>query len=177
MPSPKSLLKQESPTQVSKFLLSFGAMASHVDRGREVVVASKGFKRLKKEVASKRFKRLMSSSAQKAPPSRRFGAKVMEKHGLKWFNAQKEAKYAPKNWIDESRLALEFPTIHGTVRELGLGSFNAFLGTPVVDPEMYFMLLEKPPYHVIRHTFCGENSAAQWERGKSALIRHSHSPT
>ncbi|MCD7469290.1 hypothetical protein HAX54_008221, partial [Datura stramonium] len=33
------------------------------------------------------------------------------------INAQKEAKYAPKNWIDEGHLALEYPTI----LELGLG--------------------------------------------------------
>ncbi|MCD7467343.1 hypothetical protein HAX54_004747, partial [Datura stramonium] len=42
-------------------------------------------------------------------------------HGLKWFNAQKEAKYALESWIDKGRLALEFSTIHDTVRELGLG--------------------------------------------------------
>ncbi|MCD9642685.1 hypothetical protein HAX54_029592 [Datura stramonium] len=57
-----------------------GSMASHIDKVKEVAVASKGFKRLKKGVAS-------SSSSQKAPPSRRFGAKAVEEHGLKWFNA------------------------------------------------------------------------------------------
>ncbi|MCD7462324.1 hypothetical protein HAX54_048256, partial [Datura stramonium] len=33
----------------------------------------------------------------------------------------KEAKHAPKNWIDEGRLALEFPTIREKLRELGVG--------------------------------------------------------
>ncbi|MCD7460655.1 hypothetical protein HAX54_044068 [Datura stramonium] len=73
----------------------YGAMTSALrqfisDKGKEVAIASKGFKRLRKGVAS-------SSSAQKAPHVRRFGAKAAEEHGLKWFNAQKEAKYAPKN--------------------------------------------------------------------------------
>ncbi|MCE3215042.1 hypothetical protein HAX54_000601 [Datura stramonium] len=79
---------------------------------------------------------------------RRFGAKAVEEHGLKWFNAQMEAKDAPENWNDEGLFALEFPTIRGTVRELG--SFNAFLGTPVVDPMMYLIFLEKPPHRDIR---------------------------
>ncbi|MCE3050419.1 hypothetical protein HAX54_047158, partial [Datura stramonium] len=50
-----------------------------------------------------------------------FGAKVVEEHGLNWFNAQKEAKYAPENYIDEGRLALEFLTIRNTIHELALG--------------------------------------------------------
>ncbi|MCE3215842.1 hypothetical protein HAX54_003734, partial [Datura stramonium] len=40
---------------------------------------------------------------------------------IKWFNAQKEEKYAPKNCIDEGRLALECPTIRDSISELGLG--------------------------------------------------------
>ncbi|MCD7459492.1 hypothetical protein HAX54_041037, partial [Datura stramonium] len=61
------------------------------------------------------------SSAAKAPPTKRFGAKAVEEHGLKWFNAQKVANYAPKNWIDEGCLALEYPTIRDTINESGLG--------------------------------------------------------
>ncbi|MCD9646708.1 hypothetical protein HAX54_036766 [Datura stramonium] len=30
--------------------------------------------------------------------------------------------------------------------------------TPMVNPEMYFMMLEKPPYHDIHDTLCGEHS-------------------
>ncbi|MCD7457476.1 hypothetical protein HAX54_035162 [Datura stramonium] len=41
------------------------------------------------------------------------------------FNTQKEAKYAHENWIDEGRLALEFPAIRDKIHELGAGSiFN-----------------------------------------------------
>ncbi|MCD7456324.1 hypothetical protein HAX54_031277 [Datura stramonium] len=52
---------------------------------------------------------------------RRFGAKMVESHGLTWFNTQKEAKYALENWMDENRLALEFPAIRNRIRELGVG--------------------------------------------------------
>ncbi|MCD7445833.1 hypothetical protein HAX54_000072, partial [Datura stramonium] len=62
-----------------------------------------------------------SSSVPRAPPARRFRVKAVEEHGLKWFNAQKEDKYALENWIDEGRLALELPTIRDTFCELGLG--------------------------------------------------------
>ncbi|MCD9639828.1 hypothetical protein HAX54_024572, partial [Datura stramonium] len=53
--------------------------------------------------------------------------KVVDEHGFKLFNAQKESKYAPENWIAEACLALEFSTIRETVRELGLG--YVFFGT------------------------------------------------
>ncbi|MCD7451902.1 hypothetical protein HAX54_013981, partial [Datura stramonium] len=33
----------------------------------------------------------------------------------------KEAKYAPRNWIDEGCLELEFPTIRDKLCELGVG--------------------------------------------------------
>ncbi|MCE2055414.1 hypothetical protein HAX54_042540, partial [Datura stramonium] len=88
-------------------------MASGADKGKEVSVARKGFKRLMEGVS-------LSSSTQKAPPARSFGAKAVEEHGIKCFNTQKEAKYALENWIDKGRLALEFRTIWDTIR-LGLG--------------------------------------------------------
>ncbi|MCD7459267.1 hypothetical protein HAX54_040504 [Datura stramonium] len=62
-----------------------------------------------------------SSLTAKGTLARRFRAKVVESHGLKWFQAQKEAKYASENWIDESLLTLEFPTICDKIHELGLG--------------------------------------------------------
>ncbi|MCD9637559.1 hypothetical protein HAX54_020926 [Datura stramonium] len=82
---------------------------------KEVIVAEKSRKRgrLRKMEAS--------SSALKAGLARRFRAKAVEPHGLTWFNTQKEAKYSPKNWIDEGRLALKFPAIREKIRELGAG--------------------------------------------------------
>ncbi|MCD9644495.1 hypothetical protein HAX54_032720, partial [Datura stramonium] len=50
-----------------------------------------------------------------------FGAQVVETHGLTWFKTQKEAKYSPKNLIDEGFLTLEFPAIRYKLRELGVG--------------------------------------------------------
>ncbi|MCD7464282.1 hypothetical protein HAX54_052440, partial [Datura stramonium] len=58
---------------------------------------------------------------KRPPRAWRFVAKVVKEHELKWFNAQKEAKYTPENWIDEGCLALEFPIFHDTIRDLGLG--------------------------------------------------------
>ncbi|MCD9645302.1 hypothetical protein HAX54_034137 [Datura stramonium] len=67
-----------------------------------------------------------SSSASKAGPSRRFRVKAVEPHGLAWFNTQKDVKYAPKNWIDEGRLALEFLTIRDKICswELAISSMS-----------------------------------------------------
>ncbi|MCE2055239.1 hypothetical protein HAX54_042264, partial [Datura stramonium] len=90
-------------------------MASRANNGKEVVVSDKGLKGLRKGTKGSK------SSTIKSPPARRFRANALEEHGLKWFNAEKEAKYAQENWIDEGRLALEFPTICNTVSEMGLG--------------------------------------------------------
>ncbi|MCD9645870.1 hypothetical protein HAX54_035180 [Datura stramonium] len=68
-----------------------GTMASHVDKGKEVEVSNQGLKRLRKGTKGS------TSLATKAPNARRFGATAMEPHGLKWFNAKKEAKYALRN--------------------------------------------------------------------------------
>ncbi|MCE3215868.1 hypothetical protein HAX54_003853, partial [Datura stramonium] len=84
-------------------------------KGKEVFVAYPSVKRTRKGKTG------ASSSASKAGPTRKFGAKTVETHGLTWFNTQKEVKYAPKNWIDEGHLALEFLAIRDKIRELGAG--------------------------------------------------------
>ncbi|MCE3050682.1 hypothetical protein HAX54_047882, partial [Datura stramonium] len=70
----------------------------------EIEVTGKGLKWLQKGIKG-------SSSSAKGAPARRFGERAMEPHGLSWFNIKKDVKYAPEDWIDEVRLALEFPTI------------------------------------------------------------------
>ncbi|MCD7453976.1 hypothetical protein HAX54_022894, partial [Datura stramonium] len=60
-------------------------MSSQDDKGKEVVVVDKGLKWLGKGTKGS------NSSAVKAPHVRRFKAKVIEDHVIKWFNAQKEA--------------------------------------------------------------------------------------
>ncbi|MCD7466150.1 hypothetical protein HAX54_002574 [Datura stramonium] len=121
-------------------------MTSRVDKGKEVAVSSKGLKPLRKGVAS-------SLSVQKVPPARRFGVKAMEEHGLKWFNAYKEEKCAPENWIEEGRLVLDFPTIRDTIQELGRG------------------------YVFAEQEECNLTLLPGGQEVKMALIRHSHSLT
>ncbi|MCD7448413.1 hypothetical protein HAX54_041904, partial [Datura stramonium] len=84
-----------------------------VSKGKQVVVADPSIKRARKG------KTEASSSASKASPARRFGAKAVEPHGLTWFSTQKEVKYSPKNWIDKGRLEPEFLAIQDKIRELG----------------------------------------------------------
>ncbi|MCD7472918.1 hypothetical protein HAX54_014349, partial [Datura stramonium] len=76
---------------------------------KEVVIANPSLKSLRKGPKGS------SSSAAKAGPARIFGAKVVEPHGLTWFNTKKEANYAPENWIDEGYLVLQFPTIRDKI--------------------------------------------------------------
>ncbi|MCE3050482.1 hypothetical protein HAX54_047322 [Datura stramonium] len=92
-----------------------GIMASKDSKGMEIEVAGKGLKRLRKCTKG------ASSSKVKASLAKHFEVQVVEPHGLTWFNIQKEAKYAPKNWNDEGLLSLEFPAIRDRVRKLGLG--------------------------------------------------------
>ncbi|MCD9560068.1 hypothetical protein HAX54_018501, partial [Datura stramonium] len=80
-------------------------MALKESKGMKIEVAGKGLKRLQKGTKG------ASSSTAKAGPAKRFGPQAVEPHGLTWFNIQKEAKYAPENWIDEGRTTLEFPAI------------------------------------------------------------------
>ncbi|KAG5576880.1 hypothetical protein H5410_057014 [Solanum commersonii] len=43
---------------------------------------------------------------------------------------------------------------------------NELLGTPNCDPDEFNNLKDKPPYRDIRHTLCGVDSTARWERSK-----------
>ncbi|MCD9639124.1 hypothetical protein HAX54_023477, partial [Datura stramonium] len=75
-------------------------MVSRSNKGKEVVVADKGLKWIRK--GTKRSK----SSTAKAPPTRRFGAKAVEDHSLKWFNAQKEESMLLKTGLMRDALHL-----------------------------------------------------------------------
>ncbi|MCD9646386.1 hypothetical protein HAX54_036169, partial [Datura stramonium] len=108
-------------------------MASKADKGKEVEIANKGLKWLRKETKE------LSSSTAKGTSTRIFEAKVVEPHGLTWFNTQKVAKYAPENWIDKGLFALEFPIIPDKVRELGLGYI-------FVEPEEFNLTLVREFY-------------------------------
>ncbi|KAH0717889.1 hypothetical protein KY285_013920 [Solanum tuberosum] len=43
---------------------------------------------------------------------------------------------------------------------------NEFLGTPNCDADEFNSLKDKPSYKDIRHTLCGVDSTATWERSK-----------
>ncbi|KAH0761200.1 hypothetical protein KY290_017273 [Solanum tuberosum] len=43
---------------------------------------------------------------------------------------------------------------------------NELLGTPNCDPDEFNNLKDKPPYRDIRHTLCGVDSTARWDRSK-----------
>ncbi|MCD7449166.1 hypothetical protein HAX54_049719, partial [Datura stramonium] len=83
-------------------------MASRADKEKEVIVAEKGLRQLRKGTKESK------SSTTKAPPARRFGEKFIEEHGLKWFNAQKEATYAPEIGLMRADLHLS-SLISGTL--------------------------------------------------------------
>ncbi|MCD7470843.1 hypothetical protein HAX54_011006 [Datura stramonium] len=90
-------------------------LSTMTSKGKDVVVADPSVKRAIKG------KMWANSSASKARPAGRFGAKAVKHYGLTWFNTQKDAKYAPENWIDGDHLALEFPDIRHKIHELGAG--------------------------------------------------------
>ncbi|MCE3051787.1 hypothetical protein HAX54_050804, partial [Datura stramonium] len=59
-------------------------MASRANKDKEVATSNKRFKRLRKGVVP-------SSSVPCSPTTRRFGAKPVEEHGHKLFNAKKKS--------------------------------------------------------------------------------------
>ncbi|MCE3050313.1 hypothetical protein HAX54_046884 [Datura stramonium] len=114
LPSGTKLLGFPQRVPTTTVIGSSRVMASNAIKGNEIEAAYKGIKQLQKGTKG------LSSSA-KGLLSRRFGEREVEPHELSWFKTQKEVKYAPKNWIDEGCLTLEFPSIQDKVRELGLG--------------------------------------------------------
>ncbi|MCD9640438.1 hypothetical protein HAX54_025742 [Datura stramonium] len=97
------------------FTLHGAPRGTMTSKRKEVNVAKKIRKRGRPRKTDASF------SAPKSGSTRRFGATAVEPKGLTLFNTKKEAKYAPKNWIDKGFLALEFPTIRKKIRKLGVG--------------------------------------------------------
>ncbi|MCE3051964.1 hypothetical protein HAX54_051256 [Datura stramonium] len=161
-----ALIALESYNNTSSYLE--GVMSLKADKEKEVEITNKGLKRLCKGTKGS------SSLSTKGTPSRRFGAKAMEPHGLKWFQAQKEPEECNltlvrefnANWDtsfgERTKVKIWGPVVHFTTK-----TFNVFLGTPVVDPSEYFILLEKPPYHDIRHDLYGEHLSVHWARDQN----------
>ncbi|KAG5611167.1 hypothetical protein H5410_022448 [Solanum commersonii] len=59
-------------------------------------------------------------SSSSREPFQKFGNKVVERYGHKWFECQKEAKYLGDEHVNEVRLQTLFPVIYHTVNALGL---------------------------------------------------------
>ncbi|MCD9641854.1 hypothetical protein HAX54_028311 [Datura stramonium] len=189
-----------------------GAMASRETKGKKVATSSKGFKRHRKG----------NASSSLVPWHPLLGGLELRQWRIMGSNDSmpKTKPNMPLRLGFMMPVWHLFPTIHDTVRELGLGyvfaepgecnltlvrefyvnwstsyrestkikvrgqvvhftarSFNAFLGTPLVDLEMYFLLLGKLPYNDIHHTFCKEHSAARWAEVILPFIQHSPSLT
>jgi hypothetical protein len=81
------------------------------------------------------------------------------------------------NWNTEqsnsNKVEVRGKTIRFTTRAL-----NEFLGSPHCDFAEYLDMKEQPPYRDIRHTLCGVNSVARWDRardtGKHTTLNFSH---
>ncbi|KAH0655199.1 hypothetical protein KY285_030081 [Solanum tuberosum] len=109
------------------------------------------------------------------------GEKVVKRYGHGWFECQKEANYLGDefvnegdcnltlvrefyaNWNTETRFNKTVP-IRGKDVKFTSKVLNLFLGTPNCDAEDYNSLKENPPYRDSRHTLCGEESTARWDR-------------
>ncbi|MCD9644140.1 hypothetical protein HAX54_032126, partial [Datura stramonium] len=112
-------------------------MASRGDKGKEVVVAEKGLKRLRKGIKGS------NSSPVKAPPIRRFRAKAIEEHGLNGLIHERRPKPEECNLTLVRELYAYWDTsfeestkvkIRGQGVLFSARSFNDFLCTPTVDP-------------------------------------------
>ncbi|KAH0655825.1 hypothetical protein KY285_030707 [Solanum tuberosum] len=112
-------------------------------------------------------------------PVQKFGKKAVKRYGWEWFECQRESKYMCDEFVNEVRLQSPFPDIYQIVHELDFRGkdvkfsariLNELLGTPNCDPGEFNNLKDKPPYMDIRHTLCGVDSTARWER--RGLITH-----
>uniref|UniRef100_M1DE04 Uncharacterized protein n=1 Tax=Solanum tuberosum TaxID=4113 RepID=M1DE04_SOLTU len=79
-----------------------------------------------------------SESSSGHEPVQKFGKKVVERYGWEWFECQREAKYMGDELVNEE--------------------------PRIVTHDEFNNLKDKPPYRDSRHTLCGVDSTARWER-------------
>ncbi|KAH0754921.1 hypothetical protein KY290_025191 [Solanum tuberosum] len=127
-------------------------------------------------------------SSSDREPVQKFGKKAVERYGWEWFECQREAKYIGDeflkefifdnlgdcnltlvrefyaNWLTETK----YKTVPVRGRDVKFSAriLNELLGTPNCDPDEFNNLKDKPLYRDIRHTLCGVDSIARWERSK-----------
>ncbi|KAH0679294.1 hypothetical protein KY284_020379 [Solanum tuberosum] len=133
-----------------------------------------------------------SRSSSGREPMQKFGKKAVERYGWEWFECQKVTKYMGDEFVNEVRLQATFLDIYRTVNELvrefyanwltetkyktvpvrgenikfNAQILNDLFGTPNCDPDVFNGLKDRPPYRDIRHTLCGVDSNARWERSR-----------
>ncbi|KAG5599812.1 hypothetical protein H5410_031182 [Solanum commersonii] len=84
------------------------------------------------------------------------------KKGLPEVLVGKPPIYCLKIW-KESFNALWGGLVHLRVRFI-VEALNEFLGTQNCDNSEFLAMIERTPSRDIRHTFCGVNSVARWDR-------------
>ncbi|KAG5628133.1 hypothetical protein H5410_013351 [Solanum commersonii] len=98
-------------------------------------------------------------------------------YGMDWYECQQETKYQGDEYVDEGRLRQEFPNDLAQINALGLQNIfmdqalNEYLGTPNYDNADFLAMIERTPYRDIRHTLCGVNSVARWDRHTTDVTR------
>ncbi|KAG5583925.1 hypothetical protein H5410_044359 [Solanum commersonii] len=68
------------------------------------------------------------------------------------------------NWLTETKY--KTVSIRGKDVKFNATILNEFLRTPNCDSDAFITLKDKPPCRDIRHTLCGVESTARWERSK-----------
>ncbi|KAK4717796.1 hypothetical protein R3W88_016134 [Solanum pinnatisectum] len=92
----------------------------------------------------------------------KFGKIDVQKYGWEWFECQKEAKYMGDEFVNE------YKTVHVRGKDVKFSTriLNELLGTSNCNSDEFNSLKDKPTYRDIRHTLCGVDSTARWERSK-----------
>ena len=76
------------------------------------------------------------------------------------------------NWLTETKY--KTVPIRGKDVKFNSTILNEFLGTPNCHYDNFNTLKDKPPYRDIRHTLCGVESSARWERSKDSGRHNNH---
>ncbi|KAH0658257.1 hypothetical protein KY289_027005 [Solanum tuberosum] len=93
----------------------------------------------------------------------------VQRYGWEWLECQQEAKEFYANWLTETKY--KTVPVRGKDVKFSARILNELLRTPNSDPDEFNSLKDKPPYRDIRHTLCGVDSTARWERSKD-IRRH-----
>ncbi|KAH0652424.1 hypothetical protein KY289_030102 [Solanum tuberosum] len=81
------------------------------------------------------------------------------------------------NW-NTRRVEINKRFIKDSWVRFSVDALNEFLGTPNCDTADLLAMIERPPYRDIRHTLCGANFVARWDRvrntGRHLTLHYGH---